>query len=168
MKQKTQDSNVAAMKRYISEVDRFVTVLKTQQGSIEKLLIEEQKAKYEFNRAKEAVSEAKESELNTISLLLKFVMPGSIDIMPLFDTMEQADDTQHGQGSDKWRKEPITALNLSALAVRSLIAADVVLVGQLQDRIKGDDWWKGIDGITDAVAQAIESKLHDFIKEQAK
>ena len=159
----------AAMERYIAEIDRFATMLRDQQIEIERKARDMaiKKEMYEF--AKEAVREAKEYEHETVALLLKFVTPGSIEIMPLFDTMEKSDEKKHGEKSDEWRKEPITALKLSAAAMRALIGIDVVLVGQLQDLVlKGADWAKDLEEINDGMAQAIEAKLHDFIEEKSK
>lgn len=158
----------AAMAKYIAKIDQFATMLREQQDSIKRLVTIMDDAKRHFDEAKDAVREAKDYEHETVALLLKFIRPGSIDIMPLFDRMEPT-EKKHGVGADEWRKEPLTSLNLSALAMRALIAADVVLVGQLQDRIlTGGEWWNGLEGITDAIAQAIESKLHDFIQEKQK
>ncbi len=164
---KTADNELVAMRGYVAEIDRFATMLRSQQDEIERLVKDEDTAKGAYDRAKCAVKEAKEFEHSTVSLLLKFIRPGSIDVMPLFDTMEKADAEKHGVNSEEWRKEPITSLNLSALAMRALIAADVVLVGQLQDRILGGaEWAKDLAGITEGVAQAIEAKLSQFIEEQ--
>jgi hypothetical protein len=53
--------------------------------------------------------------------------------------------------------------------MRTLMAADIVLVGQLQDRIlKGSNWHEGLEGINDGMAQAIEMKLNQFIEENTK
>lgn len=165
---KTTDRS-GAMERYIQEIDRFATMLRTQQTEIEQLEKDAVIAKAAYEEAKDAVREAKEFEHSTVSLLLKFIRPGSIDILPLFDTMEPAEEEKHGKGSNEWRKEPITSLNLSAVAMRALIDADVVLVGQLQDLVlKGNDWYKDMEGITDGMANAIEAKLHDFVEERGR
>ncbi len=165
----TGKTKQSAMERYIAEIDKFATLLRDKQIEIDLLSREEAIAKSVYNDAREAVKEAKEVEHNTVSLLLKFIRPGSIDVMPLFDRMEPADEQVQGKGSTEWRNEPITSLNLSAVAMRALIDADVVLVGQLQDRIlKGSDWATGLEGVTDGMAQAIEAKLHAFIEEKTK
>ncbi len=157
----------AAMARYIAEVDRFATMLRDQQKEIERLVIDAAYKREMYEAAKSAVREAKEYEHGTVSLLLKFITPGSVEVMPLFDTMEPADEEKHGEKSDEWRQEPITSLNLSALAMRTLIDVDIVLVGQLQDRVlKGPEWAKDLEAISDAMAQAIEAKLHQFIEER--
>lgn len=155
-----------SMERYIEEIDRFATILRYQQGKIDDLTRSAAAAKTVYEEAKEAVREAKENEHNTVSLLLKFIRPGSFEIMPLFDKMEPADEAVHGKDSTEWRQEPISALNLSALAMRALLDADIVLVGQLQDQVlKGADWAANLN-ISDGIAQAIEAKLHQFIEER--
>jgi hypothetical protein len=157
----------AAMERYIAEIDRFATMLRGQQEEIEQLAKDAAVKKDLYESAKEAVREAKDYEHSTVSLLLKFIRPGSIDVMPLFDTMEPADEEKHGEKSSEWRKEPITSLNLSAAAMRALIGIDIVLVGQLQDLVlKGSEWAKDLEEINDGMAQAIEAKLHQFIEER--
>jgi hypothetical protein len=169
MAKKNLNDESTAMRRYIAEVDRFATILNAQQAEIERLERDVAIAKADYERRKESLREAKDYEHGTITLLLKFIRPGSIDIMPLFDTMEPADEEVQGKNATEWRKEPITSLNLSALAMRTLMAADIVLVGQLQDRIlKGSNWHEGLEGINDGMSQAIEMKLNQFIEENTK
>jgi hypothetical protein len=71
----------------------------------------------------------------------------------------------HGESSGQWRKDPIATLRLSPIAHQSLIEADILFVGQLQDRVleNSDRWHEEIDGITGAMAAAIVDKLNDFI-----
>jgi hypothetical protein len=90
--------------------------------------------------------------------------------MPLFDRMEPADEEKHGAHSEEWRKEPVSALRLSLIASNLLAAADVLFVGQLQDRVqrRPDDWSDEIEGLTAPMAAAIADKLNDFIAERTK
>ena len=153
-----------AMERYIAEIDRFADLLRRNQDVIRELETELLISKAAYDKAREAVKEQKEIEHGTVSLLLKFIRPGSIDVLPLFDTMEEANEEVHGTHADEWRKEPIAVLDLSAAAMRALIDADVVLVGQLQDRIlKGTEWGNEL-GLSVGIAQAIEAKLKEFIQ----
>lgn len=157
-----------AMERYIGEIDRFAGMLRTQQEKIRDLEKDLAVARTVFDEAKDTLREAKENEHCTVSLLLKFIRPGSIDVMPLFDTMDPAEEEIHGVNSDEWRKEPVVVLDLSAAALRALIDADIVLVGQLQDRIlKGEEWAAELLGINEGMAQAIEAKLSQFIEEHS-
>lgn len=164
---KKAEKSVVAMERYIAEIDRFAGMLRDQQKEIERLGKMQAIAKDAYDQAREAVREAKEYEHTTVTLFLKFVAPGSIDILPLFDQMEPTDEKKHGENAAEWRQEPITSLKLSALAMHALIAVEIVLVGQLQDRVmKGPDWAKDLEGISEGMAQAIEAKLHQFIEER--
>jgi hypothetical protein len=163
----TKKPATGAMERYIAEIDRFAGMLRTQQEHIRDLEKDAVVAKNVYEEAREALREAKEVEHGTVSLLLKFIRPGSIDVLPLFDTMEPAEEEVHGANAEEWRKEPIVVLELSAAALRVLVDADIVLVGQLQDRIlKGEDWAADLAGLTGGMAQAIEAKLQAFIDDR--
>lgn len=160
---------LTAEQLYIAEIDKFASMLREQQEGIRDLEKDVAVARTVYDEAKDKLREAKENEHCTVSLLLKFIRPGSIDVMPLFDTMDEAVEEIHGANSEDWRKEPVIVLDLSAAALRALIDADVVLVGQLQDRVmKGEEWAADLNGVTDGMAQAIEAKLAQFIDERTK
>jgi hypothetical protein len=168
---KQAQQRAAAVELYIAEIDRFATMLRDQQVSIREIETQVTVTKVAYEAARDALREAKEIEHGTVSLLLKFIRPGSIDVLPLFDTMEPADEDVQGAGAAEWRNDPIVLLELSAAALRALIDADVVLVGQLQDRIlasreTGDEWALEIPGISEAIAQAIEAKLQAFVEKR--
>jgi len=154
--------------KYIQELDRFANQLRETQARITELQDDCNAKREAFEQAKAAVKEERDVEHSTVTMLLKFVTPGSVETFPLFDQMEPADEKQHGTGAAEWRKEPITALRLSAVAVQCLVAGDIVLVGQLQDVVLADaeNWWKRIDGLSSGLADAIELKLDTFIAEQ--
>ena len=159
----------SAQDLYIAEIDKFAGMLREQQEGIRELEKETAIAKTVYDECRDNLRDAKENEHCTVSLLLKFIRPGSIDVMPLFDTMEEAEEEVHGLHSDEWRKEPVIVLDLSTAALRALIDADVVLVGQLQDRIlKGEEWSAELEGVNEGMAQAIEVKLQQFIDERTK
>jgi hypothetical protein len=158
-----------AMEGYIAEIDKFAGMLRKQQEEIKDLEKDVAIAKSVYDDARGNLAEAKENEHCTVSLLLKFIRPGSIDVMPLFDTMETADEEVMGLNADEWRKEPVVVLDLSSAALRALIDADIVLVGQLQDRIlKGEEWAADLAAINEGMAQAIEAKLQQFIDQRTK
>lgn len=158
-----------AMSKYIAEIDRFVGMLNQQQVEIRAFEEEVAKAKSEYEEAKCDLNEARSAEHNTVSLFLRFVRPGSSEILPLFDRMEPADEERHGKGAKEWRKEPITSLDLSAFATRILIDGDVLLIGQLQDVIQGapETWHDAYDGLSPGMAEAIRAKLQNYILEHA-
>lgn len=156
--------------KFIAEIDMFATLLRDEHQKILGLEKELAFAKVAYEEAKAKVREAKDREHQTVGLLLRFIKPGSIDILPLFDNMEKSDDAVHGVGSTEWRKEPIASISMSAVALKALVDNDVVLVGQLQDRVTGkpDDWWAGLNGISDGMAEAIAAKLYAFVEERSK
>ena len=162
-------AKATAMKAYIAEIDRFAGMLRTQQETIRDHEKEVAVAKSVYEEARESLREAKDIEHSTVSLLLRFIRPGSIDVLPLFDQMEPAEEQVHGLHCVEWRREPIVVLDLSAAALRALIDADIVLVGQLQDRIlMGAAWPVAVAGINEGMAQAIEAKLQQFIDERTR
>lgn len=154
--------------KYIQELDRFANQLRETQSRIVELQNDCNAKREAFEAAKAAVKEERDVEHSTVTMLLKFVTPGSVETLPLFDQMEPADEEQHGLNATEWRKEPITALRLSAVAVQCLVASDIVLVGQLQDRVLGDpeSWWRQIEGLSSGLADAIQTKLSTYIEEQ--
>jgi len=164
----TKKSELETLKRYVAEVDRFAGLLRDSQETIGELERDLAVKKAAFDDAKASVREAKEIEHATVSLLLKFVAPGSPEILPLFDTMEPDNEEKQGARAGQWRKEPIAVLKLSAAAMRSLIAADIVLVGQLQDLILADpdEWHEEFDGISAGMAEAIASKFYAFVEDR--
>lgn len=157
------------VKAYVEEIDRFAALMREQKGEIEELQKEVDIARQVLGDATAALREAKATEDTTFRLLRAFVIGGCGDILPLFDTMAAADESIHGEHSTEWRKEPIVAIGLSSPAANALVAADIVLVGQLQDRVLRDglEWATEIDGISDGMAQAIEEMLTEFVNKRA-
>lgn len=168
-KKAPHEEALTRMRRYIEEVDRFASLLRETQEQIVELSRELAVRKAAYEDAKESVREAKEIEHNTVSLLLKFIVPGSCDILPLFDRMEEPDEEEHGKHAKEWRSETVAVLKLSAAAMRALIDADIVLVGQLQDRLlaEPEKWYEPVK-ITLGMAEAIAAKLQEFIEERTK
>ena len=162
-------NEVDVLRRYVAEIDRFAGLLRQSQEAIGELERDAAVKKQAADEAKAAVREAKEIEHSTVTLLLRFVRPGSIDIFPLFDTMQPADEQKQGAGSTEWRKEPIAVLGLSAAALRALIGADIVLVGQLQDRMLADpdEWFAALEGVTSGMAEAIAAKFYAYVEEKS-
>lgn len=83
--------------------------------------------------------------------------------------MDPAVEEVHGINSDQWRLEPIAALRLSLPAQMALNDADIMLVGQLQDRVlkSPEAWWESISGLNFGMAAAICDLLNDFINERS-
>lgn len=159
--------NQDVLLNYVREIDRFAVCLRETQERITELERDCAEKREAFEAAKAAVREEKDLEHSAVTMLLKFIAPGKLETFPLLDKMEPADEDKHGSGSAEWRKEPISVLRLSAAATAILVAADVVLVGQLQDAMLANrDWWTKIDGMSAGVADAVELKLNQYIAEQ--
>jgi len=150
------------------EVAHFIDLIARQETEIGEIQTETFEAKEKYDSLREQLSQAREARDGTKHALFMFLKPGPTEIMPLFDRMEPADEEKHGANADEWRKDPISALRLSLVATNFLTAADVLFVGQLQDRVqaKPDDWHELIEGITPPMAAAIVDRLNDFIAER--
>lgn len=152
------------------EVEHFVALIKRQDDEVheKQTLVFEAKENYESLKAD--LAQAKDARDGTKHALFTYLKPGPTEILPLFDRMEEADEEKHGANSDEWRKEPISALGLSLAATEILTAADIVFVGQLQDRVQADaeQWWEKIEGMKAPTAAAILDLLNDFIAEHTK
>jgi hypothetical protein len=159
---------VAQYEEVFGEVERYIDLIASQEREIIELTTAMHEAKAVYEESKRLVSEAREARDGTKHGLFMFLKPGPAEIMPLFDRMEPADEELHGHNSSEWRKEPISALRLSLIAANSLTNADILLVGQLQDRIldQPDNWYEAIEGLTRPMAMAIADRLTDFINEQ--
>jgi hypothetical protein len=161
---------LAAYESVFAEVQHFTDLIRRQDGEVGKANTAMLEAREKYDAAKAELNDAKEARDGTKHALFMFLRPGPTEILPLFDRMEPADEEKHGTGSTQWRQEPVTALRLSLMATNLLTAADLIFVGQLQDKIQEDPdaWWEQIEALTAAQAAAIADKLADFIKEHCK
>jgi len=158
--------------RYVQvfdEIRRFTDLLVTDEEHVAAAEAEAIAAKVAHDRAKEKLAEARNLREGTRLGLIKFLSPTDGEILPLFDRMEPADEDRHGVNSSDWRAEPIAALRLSLPSQTALIAAEVMLVGQLQDRIlaKPETWWEAVDGMSYFMACAVADMLAAFINERS-
>ncbi len=121
-----------------------------------------------LGQAKDELAAARDARDGTKHALFMYLKPGPTEIMPLFDRMEKADEEKHGANAKEWRTESVSALRLSIAATQILTAADVMFVGQLQDRMQEDPetWWEKIEGLSQAMALAVADRLNEFIEEQ--
>lgn len=155
----TLRKQLAAYQQVFDEVEMFTDLVRRQDDEVATA-----------NEAMLAAKAAYEARDGTKHSLFVFLRPGPMEILPLFDRMAPADEAKHGAHSEEWRKEPLSALRLSLVATGFLTAADVIFVGQLQDRVQDEpeDWWCAIDGLNSATAAAIADRLNDFIFERSK
>jgi len=161
---------VEQYEQVFGEVAHFIELINRQEAEISKSQEFTYKAKERYESAKRELATARDARDGTKHALFMFLRPGPAEILPLFDRMDPADEEKHGAHAEDWRKEPVSALRLSLVATNLLTAADVIFVGQLQDRVQAQpaDWWAAIDGLTEPVALAIGDKLNDFIAERTK
>lgn len=166
----TLQKQLAAYEAVFHEVQHFTDLIRHQDEEVGKAHRAMLEAKEKYDRAREELEAAREARDGTKHSLFVYLRPGPAEILPLFDRMEPADEEKHGAKSDEWRKEPISALKLSLVATTLLTNADVIFVGQLQDRLQaaGEAWWQEIDGLTAPMAAAIADKLADFINDRSK
>ncbi len=157
-----------AYEEVFGEVQHFTDLIAKQEIEIKEAQVAMLDAKAAYDAAREALNEANEARDGTKHALFMFLKPGPAEILPLFDRMEEADENKHGSRADEWRREPISALRLSLIATNLLTAADVIFVGQLQDRILAapDEWWESIESLTLPIAMAIADRLNEFINER--
>ena len=172
---KKTTNNLATLKKQLAqyeevfgEVQHFTDLIHQQDAEVVEAHAAMLEAKAKYEDAKSSLAECRDARDGTKHALFMFLKPGPAEILPLFDRMEPADEEKHGAHSDEWRKEPISALRLSLIATNLLTAADVMFVGQLQDRMQDspDDWWEKIEGLSQAVAMAIADQLTEFINDR--
>jgi len=165
-----KNSELDLLRHYVEKMDQFAELLRQSDEQIDALEREQAVRKQAYEDIRDSVREAKDVQASTVKLLLHFVKPGTIDIMPLFDQMAPADEKTQGPGAAEWRKEPIAVLGLSAAALRALVAADIVLVGQLQDLLLADpeEWYAEFESLTAGMAEAIAAKLHAYIEARSR
>lgn len=168
-------SNLVALKKELDQyrqvfgkIDDFVNLIHQQETEILDAAAAYNEAKAKYEQAKQDLADAREARDGSKHSLFKFLQPGAMKILPLFDRMDPADEEKHGAHADEWRQEPISAMRLSLVATNLLTAADVMFVGQLQDRVQDDPdaWWEKIDGLTAPVAMAIADQLNEFINDR--
>lgn len=153
-----------------TEIDVFLDFVRDQADELKEKRHRLAEAKDAYDTIKREVADLTEAISGAKDSLFHVLEPGAMKALPLFDQMEPADEKTHGVGSDQWRQEPIGSLRLSAATNALLIAADVVLIGQLQDRVLASpaNWYENIDGMGAPVAAAIVDKLNDFIFEACR
>lgn len=160
---------VAQYEQVFEEVEHFIGLINRQEEEIRSAQEVVYRTKEKYEAARDELAAAREARDGTKHALFMFLRPGPAEILPLFDRMEKPDEGKHGANATEWRKEPVSALRLSLESTNFLTAADVILVGQLQDRVlaKPGNWWEEIVGLTAPKAAAIADRLSDFIAEHS-
>jgi len=158
-------SQLERYEAFFAEIDSFVDYVKQERELLDIAVAKESELKAKYDHARKETRALRDSIAGSKDALFRLVEPGATKFLPLFDRMEPADPDKHGEKSDEWRNDPISALRLSPNTTSILIDADIVAIGQLQDIVleNPSDWWTSIEGITEAVAAAIADSLNDFI-----
>lgn len=168
-KKVTDAEALSSYEHVFDEIRRFTGVISDTDDELTAAEEAAAAAKATYEAAKKIVTDIRDLQEGARLGLIRYLTPASGEVLPLFDRMEPADEVKHGLNSDQWRLEPISALRLSLPAQMALTKAEVMLVGQLQDRVlaTGRDWWESIDGLNFGMSAAIEDLLHEFINERS-
>lgn len=167
-KQLSPEAAQAALDKYESmfaEIDEFLQFVHRERDELKEADARVAATKSEYDAAKAEATALRDTISGAKDALFKLLEPGVMKFMPLFDRMEPADKELHGEHADEWRRDPISALRLSPNAAAFLIDADIILVGQLQDRVLANpfEWHDSVPGLTLGIAAAIKDRLNDYI-----
>lgn len=151
---------------FLQKVQTFSNVVGDAKAELAKLKEQEHKQSEALRETRDQIRSLKDMIDSSGSAMLALIEPGPIKFMPLFDQMEKASPAKHGTNAAKWREHPVSALRLSPASASLLYAAEILFIGQLQDRVLDDPetWWESIEGLTAPIAAAIADKLADFAK----
>lgn len=157
-------AELAVMQRFLDRIQHFSEVVTEAKDQLKILQKEEAELKESLGRVRDDIKSVKELISGSADGMIKLIEPGPVAFLPLFDQMEKADPKTHGKNAAKWREEPVSVLRLSPMSTELLYAAEILFIGQLQDRILEDpqEWWKSVAGLTLSFAAAIADKLSDF------
>ena len=157
-------AELAVMQRFLDKIQHFSEVVAQAKDSLKRLQAQEADKKEELSKIRDDIKSAKELISGSNDGMIKLIEPGPMAFMPLFDQMEKADPKTHGKNAAKWREEPVSVLRLSPTSTELLYAAEILFIGQLQDRIleNPQEWWKSVEGLNLSIAAAIADKLSDF------
>lgn len=157
---------LAQVHRFLEKIQTFSSVVGDAKRELKELQAKEAQLKIALREVQDDIRSAKELINSSNNGMISLIEPGPKEFMPLFDRMEKSDAKKHGTNSGKWREQPLSILKLSPAATDLLYEADILFIGQLQDRIieRPGDWFDFIEGLTFPVAAAIADKLNDFVK----
>ena len=159
-------AELATVNRFLEKVQTFSTFVSEAKTELRDLKAEEREVADNLADIRDRIKSLKEAIDSSSDGMLALIEPGPAVFMPLFDQMEKASPTKHGTNAGKWREMSVSSLRLSPVATSLLYDAEILFIGQLQDRVLDDpaDWWKEITGLTVSIAAAIADKLADFAR----
>ena len=159
-------AELATVNRFLERVQTFSNVVGDSKAELSKLRQKEREDSEALSELRERIKMLKQSIESASDGMIALIEPGPLKFMPLFDQMEKASPKKHGTNAAKWRELPLSELRLSPMSTTAFYEADILFIGQLQDRILNDpeNWWETINGLTAPIAAAIADKLADFSK----
>ncbi|MEQ1828052.1 MAG: hypothetical protein ABL921_18975 [Pirellula sp.] len=167
----TTEEQLKRLEQLFEQLTHFTKLVSDNDDAIIEAKFEVEEAQAKLDDAKQNLRALEGMRDGAKHNLYRFLSPknGAFEFLPLFDKMAETDEVVHGRGSTQWRQEPVAALKLSLPALQILNDADIILVGQLQDRVmkSASDWWKDLQ-LTGGQAAAIVDRLNDFIFEHTK
>lgn len=157
---------LSLLNRFLEKIQEFSSIVGKAKTELKRLQAEEHELSEQLQEVRSDIKSMKELIASSNNGMISMIEPGPKEFMPLFDRMEKADPVKHGTNAVKWREQPLSVLKLSPASTALLYEAEILFVGQLQDRIlaDADEWWIEIDGLTFPIAAAIADKLADFTK----
>jgi hypothetical protein len=152
------------------QLTSFTAGIAEQEDEIAAASAEVAEAKDRFEQAKKDHAELVAARDGAKHSLFRFLHPKDGEFLPLLDRMEPADEEKHGANAAVWRNDPISALKIAPHAMIALSDAEIVVVGQLQDRVLAnpDDWYLPIHGVTSVCASGVVDRLNSFIFDRAQ
>jgi hypothetical protein len=167
------DDTQAELDRYrtaFEQIGTFTDAIRFHEDEIKEQMAIVNEAKAAYDTARATLRELEDARDGAKHSLYRFLCPNNGEFMPLFDRMDEADEEVHGKHAADWRSEPVANLKLSVASMQILADADIVVIGQLQDRVLADSrtWFQEFEGLSESAAAAIVDKLNDFIYERTQ
>lgn len=128
-------AELATVNRFLEKIQTFSNVVGDAKSELKELQEEEREVAEKLAELRDRIKQLKQSIDCASDGMLALIEPGPMKFMPLFDQMEKASPTKHGTNAAKWRELPLSTLKLSPVSTSLLYEADILFIGQLQDRI---------------------------------
>lgn len=159
-------AELATVNRFLEKIQTFSNIVGEAKTELKALQAEERELAEQLSELRDKIKTLKGGIDSANDGMLALIEPGPVQFMPLFDQMEKASPTKHGTNAAKWRELPVSVLRLSPASTSILYEAEILFIGQLQDRVLEDpeQWWQYVPGLTAPLAAAIADKLADFAK----
>lgn len=158
-------AELALVNRFLEKIQTFSCVVGSAKTELKRLKAEERTLSDSLQELRSNIRDVTALIDSSNNGMLSLIEPGPAEFMPLFDQMEKSDPAKHGTNARKWREQPLSLLRLSPTSTALLYEAEILFIGQLQDRILEDpeEWWLNVEGLTLPIAAAIADKLADFV-----